>query len=167
MKKIYFLLLTLLVNTALWADPHDCISKIEAEALIERLLEERYLVNFCDCCYDLSGSSVEAKLIYVKSAKIINCYYDSERVSVRMETEVLGSYKILDQNYAESMDFEPVNEWTAILNYQFFLDKGKIRHLGFAIKEDYEPPSCSGLKGFPSAKLVKKKTYKSWLKKQK
>ena len=150
------------------ADPHDCMSREDAEALIQKLMEERYIVDFCDCCYEISSpQDVTAKLLYVKSAEIIDCSYSKGRFSVRLDTEMMGSFEIRNQTYDKATIYDGPNHRLAVLNYQFYLKDGKSAQLGYLINSDYDPPNCSGLKAFPAAKLIKNKKYTAWLRKKK
>ncbi|NJL14440.1 MAG: hypothetical protein HC913_16485 [Microscillaceae bacterium] len=164
MKKISFLFILIAFASAngVWADPEDCMSRAEAEALVKKIKKERYLVDYCDCCNDV-GTGVTANLLLVKKAVVVSCEYDTERFSVKMEAQMLASFKVRDQEYAEKAAHEG-NTWNlALLNYQYFLEKGQARHLGFALRPGYEAPRCSGLKSFPPAALLNDKKYSAWL----
>ncbi len=165
-KKFFILfMISFAISGLAMADPEDCMSKREAEALLAKLKKERYIVDYCDCCAD-GNPDVTANLLRIKKMSIVTCEYDSERFAIKMETQLVACFGIKDQRYAGNATYAGNSMEFALLNYQFFFSEQKAKHLGFLVRTDYEAPSCSGLSGFPSPAMVNDKKYTNWLKKK-
>ena len=146
------------------ADPEDCMSKEEAENLIKNVKKEKYIMDYCDCCAELDPS-VTANLLLITKLSIVPCEYDSESFSVKIETQTVASFLVIDQQYTSKTTFNanPINY--ALLNYQYYYTDGVALRLGYIIRVEYDAPDCSGLNTFPDPNLVNDKKYKSWYKK--
>ena len=61
MKKLLLFLSFLLFThiNSVKADDWNCMSKDQAESLVEYLSENPFVINFCDCCYDITGEDEE------------------------------------------------------------------------------------------------------------
>ncbi len=164
-KLLVFFVMGLIAHGIALADPEDCMSKSEAETLLTKLKKERYIIDYCDCCAD-GDPSVTANLLFIKKMSIVSCEYDTERFSVRMETQLVSSFSIKNQRYAGNATYAGNSMEFALLNYQFFFTNKKASHLGFLVRADYEAPNCSGLQGFPSPAMVNDKKYAAWFKKK-
>lgn len=161
-----FVILLTLTSFVTLADPHYCMSRDEAETLVKKLSQEAYILDYCDCCNDISDTGVNAFLIQITQMDIVPCEYDDTRFSVAIETAILAALKVKNGQYIAQVDEIASEPLFALLNYQFFLHEGQAQALGLLVKKDYERPNCSGIKGFPPAKMVNNRKYKAWLRKK-
>jgi hypothetical protein len=79
----------------------------------------------------------------------------------------MGYWQYNNHSYGASMSPNMPIETKAVLNYQFYLDQGKPKQLGFWLSPQYDAPACSGLHDFPSKQEITDKKYLAWLKKRK
>jgi hypothetical protein len=130
-------------------------------------------MDYCDCCADVAKEMDENPsippmyLISIKTAKIVPCEWDETQYSVKIEGTGMGYWQYNNHSYGASMSPNMPIETKAVLNYQFYLDNGKPKQLGFWLSPKYDAPACSGLHDFPSKQEVADKKYLAWLKKRK
>jgi hypothetical protein len=144
------------------ADPWDCMSKEDAETLVEFLNKNPFVMEYCDCC-----DNQTAHLVRIRKMKIVPCHWDESQYSV-----AVVRYTIAAMGYVEDGEFvqvmqEPDPEdlklygnaeyYTPTLNYSFSRQKGKAVHLNTQTGEDRsDDVGCEGLKAFPQPKKLKK-----------
>ncbi len=177
MKKIQTLLACLLfaLPLSLWADPHDCMSKEEAETLAKKILNQ-YIIDYCDCCDsanpDAHVLTSSAKLLYIIEATVEKCSYDDTRFSVKIRYNFGGAFEVekgslKGKNLAKAPS-ELMHVWNNVsLNYHFYLNNGKPARLYGLLNQQPTYGTCEGLDRFPTAKECKDKNYKAFLSKNK
>ncbi|TAF67783.1 MAG: hypothetical protein EAZ55_01830 [Cytophagales bacterium] len=171
MKKILFPLLTLILLgysiTKTYADPEDCMSKEEAELLAKEIKAQKYIIDYCDCCADVNTDAiVTANLLLIKTATVVPCEYDDTRFSVKIEYDLIKSLEVKSGEYVGTATWNGNPIKNALLNYQFFYADAVALQLGYAVRDSYQAPSCSGLQTFPDAKWINDKKYLAWYKKK-
>jgi hypothetical protein len=173
MKKIQTLRACLLFAVPLWvwADPHDCMTREEAETLAKKIMNQ-YIIDYCDCCDSANPDTPKlyssAKLLYIKEATIVPCSYDEGRFSVKITYNFGGAFDVEKgilngKNLAKAPSKDvPVAQYVS-LNYHFYLKNGKPDRLYGLLDQKPSYGTCDGLNRFPSAKECKYKDYKEFL----
>jgi|GEM_PF-2262771 len=174
MKKILFSLALLFASVCVFADPHDCMNKDEAEALAQKILNQ-YIIDYCDCCEANNDKAdlvaVSAKLLLVTKATVVPCTYDETRYSVTLTYTFVSAYNAKNGKLSSKGAMKQINSkmhiaTTASLNYHFYLHKGKAETLYGILSKEIENKGCWGLDRFPTAKEVGDAKYKDFLAKQ-
>lgn len=158
---ILALLALFFVQTA-QADPWDCMSKEDAETLVEFLNKNPFVLEYCDCCDDKT-----AHIVRIRKMKVVQCHWDETQHSV-----AAVKYTIAAHGYVEDGEFKQVQQeadpedlklygnaehYTPTLNYSFSRQNGKAVHLNTQTGEDRSDDiGCEGLKAFPKPKQLKK-----------
>jgi len=161
MKKLLFSTLCVVLfwglSTQSWADPHDCMTKAEAEKLAI-LIEEEYIFDYCDCC--ASGKAeFYARLLKVKKARVVNCSWDRSQYSVAIEYDWIASFEVNDGRLGKFMlpILDPafldvdLSNGIATLNYHFYLDGSKAQRLEKLLSKD-SGNGCPGMNRFPTTR---------------
>ena len=172
MKKLLLFLSFLLFThiNSVKADDWNCMSKDQAESLVEYLSENPFVINFGDCCYDITGEDEEkpmGHLIKIENMDIVPCSYDDTQFSVRitrstilMSTYIIGSSFSTANTMAADKE-KYANPWTISLNYCFTLYDFKIPFRLYEIIEyEAEKINCSGLIDFPPPNILPEYPYK-------
>lgn len=151
----------------LYADPHDCMSKADAQKLANKIIEQQFFVDYCDCC-----DNDIAHLFQVMDAEVVACSYDSERYSVKVKKLFLIAFKvnngsIVKGSYSDQLTDFKRNNSILSLNYHYYWDGFTAEGLAILIGKDEEESTCSGLNDFPEPSAVKYKEYTDWYKSMK
>ncbi len=168
-KKIYFTLCFVLSAFYALADPHDCMSKEDAELLAQKVLNQ-YVMDYCDCCDAMAGDKVVyASLLLVTQAMVVPCSYDAERFSVAIKYTFLSAYNAKKGKLTAKGAIKQINKNLLIssnisLNYHFYMKNGSPERLYVLLdkKEEYTS-TCWRLDRFPTAKEVGDKKYKLFM----
>jgi hypothetical protein len=146
------------------ADPWDCMSKEEAEELMDYLRDDPYVFDYCDCCADISDPNSEipmGHLIKIEKMEIVQCSWDETQFSVKVvKSTVMISGSVKNGEFIE-WPIYPEDEqryaepWMVTLNYTFTLEKGKkpVR-LYKLINYKADEVNCSGIKEFPDPSKI-------------
>lgn len=173
MKKIFSTLVCVLFASWAFADPHDCMSKEEAETLAKKITNQ-YIIDYCDCCDavnpDAPALLTSAKLLYVQQATVVPCSYDEGRFSVKITYTYAGAYNVdkgilKGKNIAKAQEDAMKIQEAVSLNYHFYLKNGKADRL-YGLLGLKPEGTCDGLNRFPTAKETKDKNYKAFLSKK-
>jgi hypothetical protein len=174
MKKIFLTCFLLSCSFLALADPHDCMSKAEAETLSKKILKQ-YIIDYCDCCDsvnpDANVLTTSAKLLWVTSAQVVPCSYDETRYSVKIGYSFVGAYnvetgKLKGENLAKmTSNVLRIADYVS-LNYHFFWSAGKVDRLYGLLQKAQEYGGCDGLDRFPTAKEADDKKYKAFISKK-
>ena len=180
--KLSLLFLALSLPFLASADPWDCMSKTEAEALKTYLEKNPFMLDYCDCCDDVAreydNKKVKGYLVEIKSLEIVPCSWDAERYSVQV-TE----HKVWSSGYVERGTFEPDAKvdladfpgadgpWPVAANYAYTLQKGKAVTLYKVNGMTDEKTDCRAPYSFPAPKAIKmgcwkKRKYRRFYKKR-
>lgn len=168
------LMLSLLLSKNLFADPHDAMSKEEADLLASKIVNT-FIIDYCDCCDEANPDAnkweVGAKLLYIKTATVVPCEYDNTRYSVKITFDFIGAFDVKNgiiktKRYKEQYtDKTPVFEYVS-LNYHFYTDgKNAYRMYDLINYQGDKYGTCKGLNRFPAENEVKDDNYKSFLNK--
>lgn len=174
MKKILLLCLIILPLFA-WADSWEDFTKEEAEAIQETLAKNPYILDYCDCCEG------EARLLRVKSTKIVPCSYDNQKVSVIAQVEVISHIPIIDdqglalesENIRAPEEEPKHDEYTIAANYTWLYDKNRQKGVPLYLLVPYKTQStiktnsgyCLPFTDYPTPKYVNHKGYRKWYRK--
>jgi len=177
MKKLSYLfivVLSVLFSNTVFADPHDCMTKAEADLLASKIVNT-FIMDYCDCCDENNPKAnkweVGGKLLYIKTATVVPCEYDAARYSVKITFDFIGAFDVKDgiiktKKYKDEYTTKtPVFEYVS-LNYHFYTDGKKAYRMYDLVKYTGDQyGTCKGLNRFPTADEVKNNAYKEFLNK--
>lgn len=179
MKKFIYLLTVLILTSishTIFADPHDCMTKEQADLLASKILNT-FIMDYCDCCDENNPKAnkweVGGKLIYVKTATVVPCEYDLTRYAVKITFDFIGAFDVKNgviktKKYKDEYTSQtPVFEYVS-LNYHFYTDgKKAYRMYDLVNYQGDKYGTCQGLNRFPTADEVKNNAYKEFINKMK
>lgn len=157
-----------------FADPHDCMTKEEAETLAKKILNQ-YIMDYCDCCDSVNPEAnsltTSAKLLLVTSAQIVPCSYDETRYAVKISYTFVGAFDVekgkLKGEILAKVASTPLHIFENVsLNYHFYWSAGKVDRLYGLLQKSQEYGGCEGLDRFPNAKEADDKKYKAYISKK-
>jgi hypothetical protein len=170
MKK-NLLLLLLLLPTLLFADSWEELTMDEARQVQEYLIQNPYILDYCDCCNYEGEYATKVHLMKIKSIEIRTSELDIEYFTIFVQVETLAEIPYTKNGLDISSPIIQNSEVDLVIkismNYTWGYDKEKAVPLCNIIPyRDYEIDHNSGvckkLTSFPNPKLIKNEKYKRW-----
>jgi hypothetical protein len=150
MKKLFFVLLSMVIVTFATADPWEDVTQEQAEQIVNHLKLHPYILDYCDCC-----GSGEVYLMKVLSTEIIQCSYDEEKKTVVAEVLKMGKLEVYDGSPSayrtEAVEEAEVESFVISMNYTFVYSAcGQWAVPFFKEVADERNHICNGATRFPS-----------------
>jgi hypothetical protein len=117
MKKLFLLFVATLFITNAKADPWDNLTQAQAQAVVQHLKTNPFILDYCDCC---DGS--ETYLLKVLKTEIVPCEWDENYKSVKVTAVKIGQLEREATGPATAYNVVGMNEltsYTIYMNYTF------------------------------------------------
>lgn len=161
--KPFIFLFFILISVPLMADPIEHMTKSQATELAQKIQNDQFFLDYCDCC-----DSAEARFVQVASAEVIPCSYYENMYSV----EVRGTSIVTFSTGAgvlmlPSEVFQDPFKEVISLNYSWGLsdEQGKMMPLGF-LTNYWTEHTCIPFKVLPDPQKYEDhdfpKLYQNW-----
>lgn len=144
------------------ADPWDNLTEAQANAVVEYLKDNPFILDYCDCCDDS-----DVYLLKVLSMDIVPCEWDTEQKSVRVQAVRIGQLErtgAYPSAYRTEAMYENV-EYTIEMNYTFVYSECGQWAVPFFKEVSYTNNHvCVGATRFPnpSENNIQDEHYKAW-----
>lgn len=150
MKKLFFMLLSMSILTAVTADPWEDVTQEQAEAIVKHLEMHPYILDYCDCC-----GEGDVHLLRVVSTQIVECSYDAEKKTVLAQVVSMGKLQRSGGSPSaynvEAVEDDMPYELVVSLNYTFVYSAcGQWAVPLFKEVHDERNHVCNGATRFPS-----------------